>query len=992
MANPADSSVQNLLPVQAYFDVHDNFQTFIGQGKPFYATVNPIQSGLHITNSTIDSTTIGATTPSTGNFTNISTVTGTILTSPTIDTNIANKAYVDSVAQGLSFKAPVRATTTGNITLSGLQTVDGVSLVAGNRVLVKNQIAGADNGIYVVSSGAWVRSADANTWDEIVSAYLFVEEGTVWGGSSWVDTNQRGGTLGVTPITFVQFSNNATYTAGTGLTLTGFQFSITNTGAVSGTYGNSARTITQTVNAQGQITNIFDQPIAIANTQVSGLGTMSTQNANNVAITGGSIAGTPISGSTVGGSTITASTQFSGPATGLTGTASGLSIGGNAATVTNGVYTTDVGTVTNTMLAGSIANNKLVNSTITINGTPIALGGSVTTTGGTVTSVSGTGTVSGISLSGTVTSSGSLTLGGSLDLSAPPAIGGTTPNAITGTNIIATAGLYAKTVFSGTFTDGIIVDYASPVGQFTVGASDSFAWRNGGTSPTTLMTLSTSGVIGTASWGGALIGLGFGGTNANLSANAGGVVYSTTTAMAISTAGSVGQFLQSNGTSAPTWATPVSYASVTDDTTTNGVRYPLFANQTTGNLSTEYTSSTKLQYNPSTGVFTSTSFSGAGTGLTGTATSLSIGGNAATATSATSATTATNIAGGANGSVPYQTGSGATTFLAASTNGYIMTLAGGVPTWAAAPATGVTISDDTSSATAYYPLFARVTTGTASTEYVSSTKLNYTPSTGTLATSFVSTSNTFAFKNRLIDAGFIINQRSYVSGTALSAGTYAHDRWKAGASGCTYTFTPGSLGVPIQITITAGSLQQVIEGCNVPEGGTFVLSWTGTAQARFNGGSYGASPLAITGLTAGANLTIEFNTGTVSFPQVELGTVKTSFDYRPFGTEFSLCQRYFQQSGSGFSGMEETATNFSMAFPFVMPMRASPTATLVTTSISTRIPNGGADRTITGCSLNTYTSSNLGGWFYFNNTGGNVTGRFIQGRDGGSIVNLSAEL
>ena len=231
-----------------------------------------------------------------------------------------------------------------------------------------------------------------------------------------------------------------------------------------------------------------------------------------------------------------------------------------------------------------------------------------------------------------------------------------------------------------------------------------------------------------------------GGTNANLTAVSGGIVYSGSSALAISAAGTTGQFLQSNGTSAPTWATPVSYASVTDDTTTNGTRYPLFANQTSGSLSTEYTSSTKLQYNPSTGVFTSTSFSGAGTGLTGTASSLSIGGNAATATSATSATTATtatNLAGGANGSLPYQTGSGATTFLAAGSNTQILTLAGGVPTWANAPVTGITITDDTTTNATRYITFTSATSGTITGENTSSSKLQYNPSTGTLtATTF----------------------------------------------------------------------------------------------------------------------------------------------------------------------------------------------------------------------------------------------------------------
>ena len=186
------------------------------------------------------------------------------------------------------------------------------------------------------------------------------------------------------------------------------------------------------------------------------------------------------------------------------------------------------------------------------------------------------------------------------------------------------------------------------------------------------------------------------------------------------------------------------------------------------------------------------------------------------------------------------------------------------------------------------------------------------------------------FRNRLIDAGFIINQRIYVSNTALASGVYAHDRWKAGASGCTYTFTQGSLGVPIAITITAGSLQQVIEGCNMPEGGTYVLSWTGTAQARFNGGTYGSSPLAVTGITAGANTTIEFNTGTLSFPQLEVGSSATGFEYRQYGQELALCQRYYQQMVGAdqirlSAGNSYSSTVLNFTNKLVCTMRATPT-------------------------------------------------------------------
>jgi hypothetical protein len=182
-------------------------------------------------------------------------------------------------------------------------------------------------------------------------------------------------------------------------------------------------------------------------------------------------------------------------------------------------------------------------------------------------------------------------------------------------------------------------------------------------------------------------------------------------------------------------------------------------------------------------------------------------------------------------------------------------------------------------------------------------------------------------KNRLIDAGFIINQRGYASGTSLSSGAYAHDRWKAGSSGCTYTFTQGSLGVPITLTITAGSLQQIVEGCNMAEGGTFVLSWTGTAQAKINGGSYSASPLVVTGLTAGANCTVEFGTGTVSQPQLEKGSTATSFDYRPYGTELALCQRYYQIVALNLYNGNPGANEYhSVPIAYLAQMRATPTA------------------------------------------------------------------
>jgi hypothetical protein len=103
-------------------------------------------------------------------------------------------------------------------------------------------------------------------------------------------------------------------------------------------------------------------------------------------------------------------------------------------------------------------------------------------------------------------------------------------------------------------------------------------------------------------WG--VVGINGGGTNSTATATAGGVPYGTGTAYAFTAVGTAGQVLTSAGASAPTWSTPTAYATVTDDTTTNATRYPLFAATTSGNLTTEYVSSTKLQYNPSTGALT----------------------------------------------------------------------------------------------------------------------------------------------------------------------------------------------------------------------------------------------------------------------------------------------------------------------------------------------------------------------------------------------------
>lgn len=156
----------------------------------------------------------------------------TNLGTPTASTDAATKGYVDGVAQGLDVKGSVRAATTGNITLSGTQTVDGVVLSEGDRVLVKNQTpAESDNGIYVVASGVWSRSEDADTGSDLTAgAFVFVEEGNDYADTGWVLSTDDPITVGATAQTWVQFSGAGTYTAGQGLTLSGSEFSVTNLG------------------------------------------------------------------------------------------------------------------------------------------------------------------------------------------------------------------------------------------------------------------------------------------------------------------------------------------------------------------------------------------------------------------------------------------------------------------------------------------------------------------------------------------------------------------------------------------------------------------------------------------------------------------------------------------------------------------------------------------------------------------------------------------
>ena len=813
MTSPSNSAVQNLLPVQAYFNLDGSFNTFIGQGTPFYATANPVQSGLAITNSTINSSVIGGVTPAAGTFTNIATTTGTITTAASGPTDIVNKQYVDYFAAGLSWKAPAITATTTNITLSGLQSVGGVTVVAGDVVLVKNQTNAAQNGIYVASTGAWTYSIGGDTWAEYIGAIIFIVEGSL-AGTAWFCTAQPSGTLGTTAMNWSNFSVASSYTAGTGLQLIGTQFSIANTAVTAAAYGSATQVGTFTVNAQGQLTLAGNTTVTPAVGSITGLG---TGVATALAVNTGSVGAFVVNGGALG-------TPSSGVVTNLTGTAS-ISINGSVGQTTPnpGAFTylsTSSTTSTTPVLSFNASNSTF------------AMGA----------------TVSGSYLQSMLQNKSS-TAGASTNYVLSNDLG-------TDSTYYGEFGMNSSVFSSGTPADFFSLNngvyFSSHDGDVTIGSGNGFktyfAWGTAGQSAHVInasgaIGLNTS-ITGSTSFGTAgqyLTSQGSAATPtwttpttpvSSFSAGTTGFTPSTATTGAVTLAGTLN--VANGGTGITAFGTGVATALGSNVTGSGGIV-----------LATSPTLVTPALGTPSAIVLTNAS---------GTA-SININGTVGATTASTGAFTTVS----ATGVITSTLATGTAPFTVASTTQVANLNAATAGT--ATNATNIAITDNTSSVSTYYPVLSLNTTGNNAAT-TSSTKMSFVPSTGTLsATAFSGSGASLTSLNASNISSGTVGTARLGSGTASSS-TYLRgdSTWAA------ISVSPGGSNTQVQYNSSgsfAGSANLTFNGTNLtsvnailntngramvnPTGGILqIIQTTYTSNTTTTSTSYVITPLTVT--------------------------------------------------------------------------------------------------------------------------------------------------
>jgi hypothetical protein len=352
------------------------------------------------------------------------------LATPINTTDAATKEYVDEVAQGLQARTAANAYASANLdatydngtsgvgaTLTAnangvFPEIDGVTLntTTARRLLVAGQTNAAHNGLYVLidagsASTPWIlrRCVECDTAQEIPGSYVFINGGTTFADTGWVATVADASTfvVGTDAINWVQFSGAGSFTAGTGLTLTGTEFSISNTTVTAASYGSGDAVATFTVNAQGQLTAAANVSIAANAANLTGT-TLSSNVINSSLTSVGTLTSLIVTGTANAGNLSTSGTLF------VTGDANVGNIG-----ATNGVFTNVSGngaalTALNAsnISTGTLAQARLANSNVILGNTTLTLGDTVTTVTG-LTSVTSTTFVG--SLTGAATTAGTVT-------------------------------------------------------------------------------------------------------------------------------------------------------------------------------------------------------------------------------------------------------------------------------------------------------------------------------------------------------------------------------------------------------------------------------------------------------------------------------------------------------------------------------------------------------------------------------------------------------
>jgi len=521
------------------------------------ATGNIVTSANIVTDLIVGKTS-GVTITATGSNQNINLVptgTGTVnvgnfiisnVATPVADYDAATKKYVDDVAQGLNVHDAVAAATpatlasiTGGtitynngtagvganlVTTGSFNLIDGVNVqTAGTRILVKNEANAVYNGVYVWSNATVItRATDYDSVPEVEAGdFLFCTGGSLYDNTGWVQTSSPSaiGTAG-NVIEFTQFSGGGTYTAGTGLSLNGTEFSIANTTVTAGSYGNGDRVATFTVNSQGQLSA-----------------------ASNVAITANAanLTGTTLN-STIVNSSLTS-----------VGTLGSLSVTAN---ITAGNVYANSGTIGASLLTGTLTTASQPNitsvgslSSLTVTGTTnLGAVGNVTITGGTsgyYLQTNGSGTLTWAAVpTGTGISNGTSNVAipvsdGNINMSVG---GNANVLVVTGTgvnvegNLSATGSVSLGGGSGGNLTGANNISANTFTGTLTTNAQPNI------TSVGTLTSLAVTGNIssGNANLGNLATANFFSGSGNNLSniqgANVSGTVGSATTAGTVTTA------------------------------------------------------------------------------------------------------------------------------------------------------------------------------------------------------------------------------------------------------------------------------------------------------------------------------------------------------------------------------------------------------------------------------------------------------------------------